>query len=84
LLFLPHSVIFFLRSFVSCASPPDRGTEKELHRHRPPARRCLCSPTYGIFTFIAATAAPLPDITGGDWIFDYKLTAAPSLPLKLR
>jgi hypothetical protein len=84
LLFLLHSVFFFLRFLVSYASPPDRGTEKELRRRGSPARRHLCSPTYGIFTFIAASAAPLSDITGGDWIFDCKLTAAPLLPLKLR
>jgi hypothetical protein len=41
-------------------------------------------PSYDIFTFIAATAAPLPDITGGDWIFDCKLTAAPLPSLELR
>jgi hypothetical protein len=39
---------------------------------------------YGIFTFLATAAAPLPDITGGDWIFDCKLAAAPSPPLELR
>jgi hypothetical protein len=39
---------------------------------------------YGIFTFLVAAAAPLSDITGGDWIFDYKLVAAPSPPLQLR
>jgi hypothetical protein len=37
-----------------------------------------------IFTFIAAIAAPLPNFTGGDWIFDCKLAAAPLPPLGLR
>jgi hypothetical protein len=39
---------------------------------------------YNIFTFAIAIAAPLPYITGGDWIFDCKLTAAPLPPPKLR
>jgi hypothetical protein len=84
LLFLPHSVFFFLRSLVSCASLLDQGTEKELRHRRPPARRRLCSPSYDIFTFITAAASPLLDITMGDWIFDYKLTAAPLPSLELR
>jgi hypothetical protein len=57
--------------------------EKELPRHRPLAHWHLCSPTYDIFTFIAATAAPLLDITGGDWISICKLAAVPSPPAKL-
>jgi hypothetical protein len=83
-LFLPFTIFFFLRSSVYCASPPDRGTEKERRRCRPSARRRLCSPTYYIFTFVAAAAAPLPDITGGDWIFDCKLAAAPLPPPELQ
>jgi hypothetical protein len=39
---------------------------------------------YDIFTFVAAIAAPLPDITGGDWIFNCKLAIAPLPPLELR
>jgi hypothetical protein len=39
--FYPHSAFFFLRSAAPCASPPDRGTEKESRRRRPPACRRL-------------------------------------------
>jgi hypothetical protein len=39
---------------------------------------------FSILTVHAASAAPLPDIPGGDWIFDYELTAASSLPFELR
>jgi hypothetical protein len=80
LLFLSYTIFFFLHSSASCAPPPDQGTESERRRHRLSSRRGLCSLTSDILALNAAVAAPLPDITGGDWISACELAAVPSPP----